>query len=538
MKNISLLCSFISLSFIVSCSCHSDKNDDNKQISNIYEGKDEFDNSIEDVNTGYSKINNTFSVDNLYSKYCNKRDDASNIRTNFLPTTGSPNILVIPVAFNDVPLEEDNETIHSNIEAVISNGENVEYESLTSYYAKSSFGKLNINATISDIYTSKYSLDYLGKQENAYDYSDQIVVDATKWFFENNNNYSEFDINDDKYFDSIICIYLAPYNGYNNFTYENSDLFWAYVKSIYNLNIDSSIPKTDIKPGIYMWCSYYLLKNKNNELTARTLIHETGHLLSLNDYYSFHYMDKSLKQLYKPLGDVDMMANEVYDQNSYSKFVLNWVQPYLINKEGSITISSSSINGDCILIPTSSFNNSSADEYLLLEYFTPTNLNEYDSKNVYVDRPKTPLINKSGIKLYHVDSRIGLFSSSGSDDIYIKDFSNFDPSLVTNSGWTKYLDYVYTNTPNGYSDSTGALYESPNRPLTLPDYDSNYRDFRLISIITPEGYNYSKGNRSFTNDALFKNKGYIDFNNDSPFKFNFKIDSMTSDKCKITFTSI
>ena len=538
----------ISSSFIVSCSCHKENIDN--VIKNKYEGEDYFDNNIEEVNSGYSKINNAFSVDNFYNKYCNKIEASEGINTNFWPTSGSPNILVIPIAFKDVKLEEDNQTILSNIDAVINKEDKVEYESLCSYYKKSSFGKLDIKATISDIYTSKETFESLNNAGNSSLLSDQIVVDATKWYFENNTNYSTFDINNDKYFDSIICIYLAPYNGYNDITYNNSSLFWAYVKSIYN--IDSYIPKTDIRPGTYLWCSYYFLKNKNKELTARTIIHETGHLLSLSDYYSLHYIDEKLEQSYKPLGDVDMMVGEVYDHNCYSKFVLDWTKPYLIDKEGSITISSSSINGDCLLIPTSSYNNSSADEYLLLEYFTPTNLNEHDSKNVYIDRPKTPQINKSGIKLYHVDSRIGLFSYMDGDDLYIKDIANFDTSIITNSAGSKYVDYIYTNTPSGYGDSTGAIYTSYNRPLTLPDYDFGYEDYRLISIITPEGYNYSTGSKYFTNDSLFKNKGYTDFkdktflnqfpketfNNGSPFKYNFKIDSMTKDKCKITFTAI
>lgn len=543
---IGLLSSFICFSFVVSCSCHVDVVEEDK-----YEGVNKFDENIDVVNTGYSKINNQFSVDNFYSPYSNKVEQSEGISTNFLPTTGSPNILVIPIAFSDVTLTDDKDTILSNIDAVINKEEKVEYESLCSYYQKSSFGKLNIKATISDIYTSNYTFAHLNTLSNSQEHSDQIVVDATKWYFENNKDtYSTFDLNNDKYFDSIICIYLAPYSGYNNVEYNNSSLFWAYVKSIYG--IKTSIPNTDIRPGNYMWCSYYLLKNKNNVLTARTLIHETGHLLSLFDYYSHSFSDSKLEYRYKPLGDVDMMISEVYDHNCYSKFVLNWVQPYLIDSEGSITISSSAINGDCLLIPTSSFNNSSADEYLLLEYFTPTKLNEYDSKNVYVDRPSIPLINESGIKLYHIDSRIGCFSSMMGDDYYIKDIKNFDTSIFATYGTSRYVDYIYTNTPSGYFDDTGNTYISLNRSLTLPDYDPFYQDYRLISIITPEGYNYSTGSKNFTNKSLFKNQGYTDFtneaflnqfpketfNNGSPFKLNFKIDSMTEDKCKITFTKI
>ena len=70
----------ISSSFIISCSCHKEKVIDD--VKNKYVGEDSFDETIEEVNSGYSKIDNVFSIDNFYSKYCNKIEASEEINSN------------------------------------------------------------------------------------------------------------------------------------------------------------------------------------------------------------------------------------------------------------------------------------------------------------------------------------------------------------------------------------------------------------------------------------------------------------------------
>ena len=55
----------------------------------------------------------------------------------------------------------------------------------------------------------------------------------------------------------------------------------------------------------------------NKGLDSHVLIHETGHMLGLNDYYNT-YGDST----YSPLGGLDMMDGDFGDNNPYSKILL------------------------------------------------------------------------------------------------------------------------------------------------------------------------------------------------------------------------
>ena len=68
-----------------------------------------------------------------------------------------------------------------------------------------------------------------------------------------------------------------------------------------------------------------------DKLDTHTYIHETGHFLGLNDYYSD-------TPTYSPIGKHDMMDANVGDHNSYSKMLLGWTKPYLVTGNGTIDL--------------------------------------------------------------------------------------------------------------------------------------------------------------------------------------------------------
>jgi len=59
-------------------------------------------------------------------------------------------------------------------------------------------------------------------------------------------------------------------------------------------------------------------------IDAHMLVHETGHMLGLEDYYSYSGLEN-------PCGGVDMMDLNVGDHDAYSKMVLGWVNPYVVD---------------------------------------------------------------------------------------------------------------------------------------------------------------------------------------------------------------
>ena len=67
-----------------------------------------------------------------------------------------------------------------------------------------------------------------------------------------------------------------------------------------------------------------------------------------------------------------------------------------------------------LLSPSPNSSNSPFDEYLLLEYYTPTGLNKFDCDYSYhypYDYPQGP--KASGIRVWHVDARLAKYVQEG-----------------------------------------------------------------------------------------------------------------------------
>ena len=114
----------------------------------------------------------------------------------------------------------------------------------------------------------------------------------------------------------------------------------------------------------------------NTEEGARTLIHETGHVLGLPDYYS------ALEQSFENgIRTYDMMEQNVGDFNGFSKWLLGWIeddQILRITREnwaeaGTVSLESLSVQGDGSgyrLAVISPEDQGIFSEYFLVEYDT------------------------------------------------------------------------------------------------------------------------------------------------------------------------
>ncbi len=396
-----------------------------------------------------------------------------------LPSLGNDEILVIPVVFSDCRLT-DEELIkeHENIEKTFfGNSEDTYWESLSSYYKKSSYNKLNISGKVSDyFYYDKTVLEanavyYESDVEPTYN----ILEAALVWYEENNDDINRFDTDNDNRIDSVWLIYMEEYNAkYFNYNPSSmneeylSEFLWAYTYwYIKDWKYDF------IRPYSYAWASYsFLHDGDENGTDAHTIIHETGHLFGLEDYYNYDYTTSILGDRTKPCGSLDMMDNNILDHNAYTKYLLNWISPIEVKEDGIYEISSFQENGDSLIIRVND-NNTPFDEYLIIEYYTPTGLNELDSYNRYDEQ--TPYgFTENGFKIYHVDSRLGKFKfENNSIDFidYYTDFSSFYSDLRTN-----YFQIVHSNTPSKSKVKN--------------------KNIRLISLLSPLGKSrlYFSGN--------------------------------------------
>lgn len=423
-----------------------------------------------------------------------------------LSYTGDAKLLVIPVSFSDYPCSMTklgcNDTRTQIKNAFFGKKSRTNGESIASYYAKSSFGKLRITGEVSDWYESDMSSLEIKDKGNSQNNLKTLLLSAVEWVREK-VDISKYDQDKDGFIDAVCFIYSAPY--------EYNTPLWAYKSTI---NSKSNIDSPSLKNYVWESCSFMNLKNSFSKPETRTYIHEVGHLLGLYDYYPLQE-----SQSFFPLGKSDMMDLNIGDHNVFSKMLLNWTRPYVVTDECEITIHPSYLNGECILVKNN-WNGSALDEYILLEFYSPKGLNERDSKLsfIYNGNEKVNLISKNGIKIYHVDARIGHFKTYSNSPFigYDSDAIRQEVERLNKNGQLTYQKIANTNTAS----------LSP---------DGNY----LITLLEPDGSTFNRVSAS--NKTLFTDGSELfdfTFNDGSNLGYKITIKTVNSKSATIVFSKI
>lgn len=328
---------------------------------------------------------------------------------------GNYEVLVIPVEFSGHEFTAQKLT---DLENVFNNQENTGWQSVSSYYNTSSFGKLELSFKITEkVILSKDTTYYSRKNDNGA----SILKEALDALDET-IDFSKYDYNNDGFIDGIYIIYSAPIYGtddyyyVDNYYYDDSnedDYYWAYV-TWYEEEHDNpeDTTKYDGKyPYTYLFASvdfmydnnYTYFVNDEMKLDATTYIHETGHMLGLDDYYDYNEKMGSNQGL----GGADMMDSTVGDHNPYSKLMLGWVKPTVITETQTITINPFESSGEFIMVLLD-YNSTYFSEYLLIDLYTATGLNKLhadaDNSLLYYNSEGTGA--SFGVRIYHVDSTI------------------------------------------------------------------------------------------------------------------------------------
>ena len=320
-------------------------------------------------------------------------------------STTKKKFLVIPIEVKGYPFSSQTITDLDKLFNGDGKTDTGYWESLSSFYKKSSYGKFDSQFTIADVYktnkTAEEIYEYTGESGDT-EPSTMILRDAVANYKSKNGNDStkQFDTDNDGLIDATIMIYSCP--NYTNSDeigdFDENNTFWAYCFWDYanfsNANKNSPIANN------YFWASYDFNYEAvtSPKVDSHTICHEFGHLLGLDDYY-----DYSKKQSRSPAGGFDMMDLNIGDHSTFTKMALGWTNPYVVTGDAEITINPAVDNGDCILL-ANGWNGTAFDEYLLFELYTPTGLNELDASTTYSDRFKLP--SQPGIKLWHIDARI------------------------------------------------------------------------------------------------------------------------------------
>ncbi|MBQ0009231.1 MAG: hypothetical protein KBS97_03055 [Firmicutes bacterium] len=379
----------------------------------IYEAEDKH----EDIEKeGYVKYGNYDSYkvkDNkgdemsLGSAYETFRDYGMNSN---IPSTGDQKIIVVPVSFSDYKVDKLNITEQQYIDrinkAFFGNSKNNEYVSVGEYFNKSSYGKLRLDGKICDkIYEFPLSVSDIKEKKL---HRDALATDYYKkvidWYKQTypEDDISKYEIPGLKTGKNIAIYMVYTYPSEEKTEEDTENFFWAYTFS--------DVPLS--------WSSYSFSVPEYDEPDAHTYIHETGHLLGLNDYYPTLAPKNKDTVVIEPTSFIDMMDASVGDETGFSKMYLDWTRPYYVTDNCEIQIKPFTESGDLILL-SNNWNKTVFDEYYLLEFYTPTYLNAHDVSfgNNLAKLPKIP-----GIKVYHVDARLAFITSSGKVPIeYCKD---------------------------------------------------------------------------------------------------------------------
>ena len=513
-------------------------------------------------------------------------------------TLGTQKNLIVPLefqdrTFDDLPGGWDKMKNYIDL-GLNGDSDDTNWESLKSFYHKSSYGQLNIESDFINLgagvetFTYSKTLDetimaqattYANGGHVMFDILHELTTHLIYNVYGSINNYNEamkpYDIDANRLIDNIWIIYpfcsqpsrkaaneswfknrtqyylLDQYgqpilDGYGNPT-ENpnyvpgyadaaDNVFWAYTHHVYNNNAGGTITS----PYTFAVMSWDMMfeeaRRANGEyipwtdteiangvalVDSRTFIHEHGHVLSMPDYYSYDYNNDS------PLGGLDMMDHNVGDHGAYNKINYNWIMPRVVNHPVTVTLQAHQISGDVIVLPAKNgWKDTMIDEYLVLEYVTPTGLNQRDSQYRY--RESYPRhFQTGGLKVVHVDSRLGVFDYSSGSSRFVRHTDS-----LTSAGNNTLITIAADNTAT--------------RSVSFSDRNNSgtTSTARLAQLLRPNGTLQLKGNATsetvlFTDTtAQFGQPGVFNnwyLNNQSLFGWSFTITAMDATSMTIQF---
>ncbi|HPA27817.1 MAG TPA: M6 family metalloprotease domain-containing protein [Acidobacteriota bacterium] len=309
-----------------------------------------------------------------------------------LPSTGNPKVLVLLIAFADMPpVSGDTQSLISS--KLFGDGtEGLPYDSLRNFYRRSSYNQLDIGGSALGWYTTSYNRSGVLQTTTG---RQNLIKEVINYYNSQGHDFSQYDNDGDGTVDYFAVIWTGAHGAWASF-------WWGYQTSF----TDGSYTVDGKHLGAYSW-QWESYGYPSGLFEPSTIIHETGHALGLPDYYDY---DSSIGPD-GGVGGLDQM-DWYGDHCCFSKFLLNWITPTVCGSSGAHQVSmqpSESSRDAMIVMPGAT--GSSFEEYFMVQVRNQTqNDIDYPSK---------------GLLIWHVDARL----SAGNCD-YEYDNSYSDHKLL------------------------------------------------------------------------------------------------------------
>lgn len=366
----------------------------------------------------------------------------------YMPSTGDIKILVVPIKFKDVTTSNSKlQKYHDDLERAFF-GTDTGFESLKTYYEKSSYNKLRITGDVLPWYVPEQRSTYY---ESVYDDSStpisrslgELAIEALSSY--DSLDLSDYDYDKDGILDGVYLVCNKDLQKYNS-------LYWSWVtyytgsKRVGGYDLFQMM-WSNIS---FMYHDDFYAPITDDKINAITFIHETGHMMGCDDYYDYsanEYSSTIFGKKIKKKGDgcnlgfgsFDMMDGNVGDHCANTKMLLGWINPYVVTRDCTIELNKFSTSGDAIIVaPSFSMEVGNLSEYFVIEYLDNDGLNK---PNVFDKRGYTA----SGIRIYHVNSQIALDGSYWSLFKYDNSYTNHAFLTLVNAktnlrGKTDFID--------------------------------------------------------------------------------------------------
>ncbi|OGR68264.1 MAG: hypothetical protein A2081_06130 [Elusimicrobia bacterium GWC2_61_19] len=290
-----------------------------------------------------------------------------------LPSTGKPKMLVLLIEFDEYPARPG-DTPEALTARIFGSGGKFPYESLSAYYRRASYGKLNIEGDVLGWYKAGKRSDvaetWAGREA--------LIKKALQSY--KGHDFAQYDNNGDGVIDYFAVIWTGPSGDWATF-------WWGLAPTFAEpeFKVDGKSLRAYSWQGIVSkW------DDSSADFKIHTLVHETGHALGLPDYYD-----------YKPgvgpdggLGFFDMMDGNSFDHNCFSKMMLGWTEPRVVSAGGDFTLRPATESGECIMVVPPGRQRDPFGEFFLLE-----------NRRKAGNDTETSLVS-GGLTIWHVDARL------------------------------------------------------------------------------------------------------------------------------------